>query len=54
MRDPGVTRQRFNFVHDAIGMISSVVYFLLTYEHSVALRAPIRIWRLLIMIGLGA
>ena len=43
-----------NFVYLAVGMISSIMYFLLTYEHSGALQAPTRIGRLFIMVGLGA
>ncbi|HUV35054.1 MAG TPA: hypothetical protein VMW22_08965 [Candidatus Desulfaltia sp.] len=43
-----------NFLYIAVGLISSVMYFLLTYEHTGALQAPTRIGRLFIMIGLGA
>jgi hypothetical protein len=43
-----------NFLYIAVGLICSVLYFLLTYEHSGALQAPTRIGRLFIMIGLGA
>jgi hypothetical protein len=44
----------FNFLYIAVGLICSVMYFLLTYEHSGALQAPTRIGRLFIMVGLGA
>jgi hypothetical protein len=43
-----------NFLYIAVGLICSVLYFLLTYEHSGAMQAPTRIGRLFIMIGLGA
>ena len=43
-----------NFLYIAVGLISSVLYFLLTYEHSGALQAPTRIGRLFIMVALGA
>jgi hypothetical protein len=43
-----------NFLYIAVGLICSVMYFLLTYEHSGALQAPTRIGRLFIMVGLGA
>jgi hypothetical protein len=43
-----------NFLYIAVGLISSILYFLLTYEHTGALQAPTRIGRLFIMIGLGA
>ena len=43
-----------NFLFIAVGLICSVMYFLLTYEHTGALRAPTRIGRLFIMIALGA
>jgi len=43
-----------NFLYIAVGLISSIMYFLLTYEHTGALQAPTRIGRLFIMIGLGA
>jgi hypothetical protein len=43
-----------NFLYIAVGLVCSVLYFLLTYEHSGALQAPTRIGRLFIMIGLGA
>ena len=44
----------FNFAYIAIGLICSIMYFLLTIEHSGPLKAPTRIGRLFIMIGLGA
>ena len=43
-----------NFLFIAVGLICSVMYFLLTCEHIGALRAPTRIGRFFIMIGLGA
>jgi hypothetical protein len=43
-----------NFLYIAVGLICSLMYFLLTFEHSGTLRAPTRIGRLFIMIGLGA
>lgn len=43
-----------NFLYIAVGLICSVMYFLLTYEHSGALQTPTRIGRLFIMVGLGA
>ena len=47
--------QWFNFLYIAVGLICSLMYFLLTFEHSSALlKAPTRIGRLFIMVGLGA
>jgi hypothetical protein len=43
-----------NFLYIAVGLICSVLYFLLTYEHSGSLQAPTRIGRLFIMVALGA
>lgn len=43
-----------NFLYIAVGLICSLMYFLLTYEHTGVLQAPTRIGRLFIMIGLGA
>jgi hypothetical protein len=43
-----------NFVYIAVGMVCSIMYFLLTYEHSGALKTPTRIGRLFIMVALGA
>jgi len=43
-----------NFLYIAVGMICSVMYFLLTYEHTGIFKHPTRIGRLFIMIGLGA
>lgn len=43
-----------NFLYIAVGLICSLMYFLLTYEHSGPLQAPTRIGRLFIMIALGA
>lgn len=50
----GTALNWLNFVYIAIGTITAVMYFVLTYEHTGALRAPTRIGRLFIMIGLGA
>lgn len=50
----GVAMDWFNFIYIAIGTITAVSYFLLTYEQTGTLRAPTRIGRLFIMIGLGA
>jgi len=50
----GAAMDWFNFIYIAIGTITAVMYFVLTYEHTGALRAPTRIGRLFIMIGLGA
>jgi hypothetical protein len=43
-----------NFLYIAVGLICSLMYFLLTYEHSGPLQAPTRIGRLFIMVALGA
>lgn len=43
-----------NFLYIAVGLICSVMYFLLTYEHSGAMQAPTRVGRLFIMVALGA
>jgi len=43
-----------NFLYIAVGLICSVMYFLLTYEHTGIFKHPTRIGRLFIMIGLGA
>jgi len=43
-----------NFLYIAVGLICSVMYFLLTYEHSGAMQVPTRIGRLFIMVALGA
>jgi len=50
----GAAMDWFNFVYIAIGTISSISYFLLTYEHRGTLRYPTRIGRMFFMIGLGA
>lgn len=50
----GGTMAWINFLYVAIGLICSVLYFVLTYEHTGVLKAPTRIGRLFIMIGLGA
>ncbi len=44
----------FNFVLIFIGTVSSALYFLLTYEHTGALKPTARIGRWFIMLGLGA
>lgn len=44
----------FNYLYVAVGLICSIMYFMLTYEHSGALKTPTRIGRLFIMVGLGA
>lgn len=44
----------FNFAYIAIGLICSIMYFLLTFEHTGPLKTPTRIGRLFIMVGLGA
>jgi len=43
-----------NYIYIAVGVISASLYFLLTHEHTGALKMPTRIGRLFIMIGLGA
>ncbi|MES0324392.1 MAG: hypothetical protein ABUK18_00730 [Candidatus Bathyarchaeia archaeon] len=43
----------FNFAYIAVGLICSIMYFLLTMEQTGVLKAPTRIGRLFIMIGLG-
>ncbi len=43
----------FNFAYIAVGLICSIMYFLLTIEQTGVLKAPTRIGRLFIMIGLG-
>ena len=43
----------FNFTYIAVGLICSIMYFLLTIEQTGVLKAPTRIGRLFIMIGLG-
>ena len=50
----GGTMAWINFLYIAVGLICSVLYFLLTYEHSGALQAPTRLGRLFIMVALGA
>jgi len=44
----------FNYIYVAVGLICSIMYFFLTFEHSGALKAPTRLGRLFIMVGLGA
>jgi len=43
-----------NFLYIAVGLVCSVMYFLLTYEHSGAMQMPTRVGRLFIMVALGA
>jgi len=43
----------FNYLWVAVGLICSILYFLLTYEHTGPLKAPTRIGRLFLMIALG-
>jgi len=43
-----------NFRYIAVGLICSTLYFLLTYEHSGAMKVPTRVGRLFIMVALGA
>jgi hypothetical protein len=43
----------FNLAYIGVGLICSIMYFLLTIEQTGALKAPTRIGRLFIMIGLG-
>ena len=43
-----------NFLYVAIGLLCSVMYFVLTYEHTGVLKAPTRVGRLFIMVALGA
>ncbi len=44
----------FNFAYIAVGLVCSMMYFLLTIEHTGVLKTPTRIGRLFIMVGLGA
>ena len=44
----------FNFFYIAVGTISAVMYFLLTYEHTGTLKYPTRLGRWFFMLGLGA
>lgn len=50
----GALMDWFNYLYVAVGLICSIMYFMLTYEHSGALKTPTRIGRLFIMVGLGA
>jgi hypothetical protein len=50
----GALMDWFNYLYVAVGLICSIMYFMLTYEHSGLLKAPTRIGRLFIMVGLGA
>lgn len=42
-----------NFVYIGVGTICSLMYFILTYEHTGTLKIPTRIGRYVLMIGLG-
>jgi len=44
----------FNFLYVAVGLVCSIMYFMLTFEHKGPLQVPTRIGRLFIMVGLGA
>lgn len=44
----------FNYAYIAVGLICSIMYFLLTIEQTGVFKTPTRIGRLFIMIGLGA
>jgi len=44
----------FNYLYVAVGLVCSIMYFMLTFEHTGPLKAPTRIGRLFIMVGLGA
>ena len=43
----------FNYLWVAVGLVCSIMYFMLTFEHTGPLKAPTRIGRLFIMIALG-
>ena len=43
----------FNYLWVAVGLVCSILYFMLTFEHSGPLKAPTRIGRLFLMIALG-
>jgi len=43
----------FNYIWVAVGLVCSILYFMLTYEHSGVLKTPTRIGRLFLMIALG-
>ena len=43
----------FNYLWVAVGLVCSILYFMLTYEHSGMLKTPTRIGRLFLMIALG-
>ena len=44
----------FNYLYVAVGLICSIMYFMLTFEQTGVIKTPTRIGRLFIMIGLGA
>jgi len=44
----------FNYFYIAVGTICSVMYFLLTFEHTGTLKYPTQIGRWFFMVGLGA
>lgn len=50
----GAPKAWFDFVVIAIGTICATLYFLLTYEHTGALKPTTQIGRWFIMLGLGA
>lgn len=43
-----------NFAFVAVGLVCSIAYFFLTYEHKGVIGPPARLGRLFIMLGLGA
>jgi hypothetical protein len=43
----------FNYLWVALGLVCSIMYFMLTLEHTGPLRAPTRLGRLFLMIALG-
>lgn len=43
----------FNYLWVAVGLICSIMYFMLTFEHTGPLRAPTRLGRLFLMLALG-
>jgi hypothetical protein len=43
----------FNYLWVAVGLVCSIMYFMLTFEHTGPLKAPTRLGRLFLMIALG-
>jgi hypothetical protein len=43
----------FNYLWVAVGLVCSIMYFMLTFEHTGQLKAPTRLGRLFLMIALG-